>query len=179
MTTLQKSSVIPFVVRAEGAGVAQQLTTAGGTAHVFQTDAYPAFGGRDAAPSPLFYALGSLTSCNQVTASLVAKSLGIQLGAFSFEVQGDLDTSVLVQGAEGNANFERVIVRATVETDATDAQFATLVSETERRCPVSQLFKRSGLVFENVWTRSALRDAAAAHGTPAKTTASTADAPRA
>jgi putative redox protein len=150
MATL-KTSVVPFVVSATGTGTAQHLTTAGGNAHRFSTDAYPAFGGQDEAPSPLFYALGSLTSCNQVTATLVAKDLGIRLGEWTFEVQGDLDTSVLVGGADGNANFDRVTVRATVETDATEEQFARLVSETERRCPVTQLFQRSGLDYENTW----------------------------
>jgi putative redox protein len=48
------------------------------------------------------------------------------------------------------------VVQASVETDASEEQFARLVSETERRCPVTQLFKRSGLVFENRWTRAAL-----------------------
>jgi uncharacterized OsmC-like protein len=152
MTTL-KTSVVPFVVSATGTGTAQQLTTAGPKAHQFSTDAYPAFGGQDEAPSPLFYALGSLTSCNQVTATLVAKDLGIRLGAWTFDIQGDLDTSVLVGGAEGNANFDSVTVRATVETDAGDEQFARLVSETERRCPVTQLFQRSGLEYKNDWQR--------------------------
>jgi uncharacterized OsmC-like protein len=152
MTTL-KTSVVPFVVSATGTGTAQQLTTAGPNQHQFSTDAYPAFGGQDEAPSPLFYALGSLTSCNQVTATLVAKDLGIRLGAWTFDIQGDLDTSVLVGGAEGNANFDRVTVRATIETDADDQQFARLVSETERRCPVTQLFQRSGLEYENDWQR--------------------------
>ena len=147
------SSAVPFVVHAEGSGVAQTLTAGG---HVFHTDAYPAFGGTDAAPSPLFYALGALTSCNQVTASLVAKDLGITLGSWTFDIRGDLDTRVLVGGAEGNANFDRVEVRATAETDASEEQFAQLVSETERRCPVSQLFLRSGLEYSNNWTRSPL-----------------------
>lgn len=151
-----KETVVPFVVRAEGTGVAQKLEADGDAGHVFHADAYPAFGGADAAPSPLFYALGSLTSCNQVTANLVAKDLGIRLGRFTFEIQGDLDTAVLVAGAEGNANFERVEVRATVETDADEATFATLVSETARRCPVTQLFERSGLEFVNDWTRAEL-----------------------
>lgn len=151
-----KETVVPFVVRAEGTGVAQKLEASGDAGHVFHADAYPAFGGADAAPSPLFYALGSLTSCNQVTANLVAKDLGIRLGRFTFEIQGDLDTAVLVAGADGNANFDRVEVRATVETDADEATFATLVSETARRCPVTQLFERSGLEFVNDWTRAEL-----------------------
>jgi putative redox protein len=151
-----KTSVVPFVLTATGTGTAQHLTAAGGAGHRFSTDAHPAFGGQDAAPSPLFYALGSLTPCNQVTAALVAKDLGIRLGAWTFEVQGDLDTSVLVGGAEGNANFDRVSVRATVETDATDEQFATLVTETKRRCPVTQLFKRSGVEWDNQWAKTPL-----------------------
>jgi uncharacterized OsmC-like protein len=138
------------VVHGEGTGVVQKLTSG---EHVFHSDTYPAFGGSDAAPSPLVYVLGALISCNQVTASLVANDLGLQLGQWTFDIQGDLNPSVLVKGAEGNSNFDRVEVRATVETDATEEQFATFVSETERRCPVSQLFGRSGLEFVNDWTR--------------------------
>ena len=154
------SSIVPFIVHAEGTGVSQRLVTAG-KAHAFATDTYPAFGGRDEAPSPLAYALGSLSSCNQITAAIVARELGVRLGTWSFDVQGDLDPAVLVTGAEGNANFQRVSVRATVETDASAEQFATLVRETERRCPVTQLFKRSGLDFDNQWTPRLLTTAAA------------------
>lgn len=152
MSIRPKETVVPFVVEAEGTGVAQQLRVPD-SPHRFETDAYPAFGGQDAAPSPLFYALGSLTSCNQVTAQLVAKDLGITLGRLQFRVQGDLDTAVLVGGADGNANFDRVEVTAEVETDASPEEFARLESETDRRCPVSQLFRRSGLEFVATWTQ--------------------------
>lgn len=151
---------VPFVVHASGTGVAQRLEVPG--SHVFESDTYPAFGGQDAHPSPLSYALGALTSCNQVTASVVAKELGIRLGELRFEIQGDLDPSVMVGGAEGNANFDSVTVRATVESDATPEQFATLRTETERRCPVSQLFIRSGLRFDATWSQAPLAERAAA-----------------
>ena len=155
--TVSKTSVVPFVLTATGTGPARHLTAAGGAGHQFSTDASAAFGGQDAAQSPLFYALGSLTSCNQITAALVASDLGIRLGAWTtFEVQGHLHTSVLVGGAEGNADLDRVSVRATVETDATDEQFATLVAETERRCPMTQLLKRSGVEWDNHWTKTPL-----------------------
>lgn len=153
MAIAPKSTVVPFTIIAAGAGVAQSVQAGG---HQFTTDTYPAFGGKDQAPSPLFYALAALSSCSQVTASLVAKDLGITLGGWTFEVVGDLDTAVLVEGAEGNANFDKVTVRATIETDADGVQFEQLVSETERRCPVTQLYKRSGLDFDNEWTNSAL-----------------------
>lgn len=153
MSIAPKSTVVPFTILASGSGVAQSVQAGG---HQFATDTYPSFGGKDEAPSPLFYALAALSSCNQVTASLVAKELGITLGEWAFEIVGDLDTSVLVGGADGNANFEKVTVRATIETDADGAQFERLVTETERRCPVTQLFKRSGLDFDNVWSSASL-----------------------
>ncbi|MEZ0166520.1 OsmC family protein [Kineococcus sp. LSe6-4] len=147
---------VPFVVQAQGTGVAQDLTVPGENEHTFQADTYPSFGGQDAAPSPLSYALGALTSCNQVTGSIVAKGLGVQLGAWTFHVQGDLNPAVIGTGAEGNANFDRVSVQVRIETDADDATFATLREETERRCPVTQLFKRSGTEFSSDWQRSPL-----------------------
>ncbi|WP_432544351.1 OsmC family protein [Kineococcus sp. SYSU DK002] len=144
---------VPFVVEARGTGVAQHLTVPGDNQHTFQADTYPSFGGADAAPSPLSYALGALTSCNQVTGDIVAKGLGVQLGGWTFHVQGDLNPAVIGTGAEGNANFDRVAVRVQVQTDADEATFETLRTETERRCPVTQLFKRSGLEFSSDWER--------------------------
>jgi putative redox protein len=150
MATSPKSTV-PFAVTGSGTGVAQSVEAGG---HRFDTDALPAFGGQDAAPSPLYYALAALTSCNQVTGSLVAKDLGIAVGAWRVEVVGDLDPSVIAGGAEGNANFDKVTVRATVETDADEATFATFAAETARRCPVTQLFARSGLELDSSWTNA-------------------------
>src|ERR1700712_2856650 len=121
MSITPKATVVPFTVSATGTGVAQDVEAGG---HRFATDAYPAFGGADQAPSPLFYVLAALSSCNQVTAALVAKDLGIALGAWDFVVTGDLDTAVLVGGEEGNANFDRVELTARIESDATPEQFA-------------------------------------------------------
>lgn len=155
-TSTIRTSVVPFVINASGTGVAQHLVAEGDAGHRFDTDAYPAFGGKDEAPSPLFYALGALTSCNQVTSALIAKDLGITLGEFTFRIQGDLDTAVLVNGDEGNANFDAVKVEATVQTDADQETFDKFVSEVARRCPVTQLFVRSGLDFVNEWSRADL-----------------------
>ncbi|MEI4274094.1 OsmC family protein [Klenkia sp. LSe6-5] len=156
MATRPKATVVPFTHHAEGSGVGQRVTVGGDAGHEFDVDTYPAFGGRDASPSPLSYALGALSSCNQITASIVAKELGVTLGAWTFDVQGDLDTAVMVGGEEGDANFDAVSVRATVQTDADEATFEQLRTETERRCPVTQLFQRSGLQYSSDWTRAAL-----------------------
>lgn len=156
MTTTQQTTLVPFVVESTGTGVAQHVTVGGENAHRFEADTYPAFGGQDAHPSPLAYALGALTSCHQITAQIVANDLGVTLGEFTFHAQGDLDPSVLVGGAEGDASFRAVSVVATVQTDADEATFGRLVDETDRRCPVTQLFRRSGTDFRATWTRQPL-----------------------
>lgn len=146
-------SIAVFAVHGEGVGVHQRVTVKGGK-HTFETDAAPVFGGSDRFPSPLYYLLGSLISCSQVTAQLAAKSLNITLKRFEFDVSGDLDTRILVKGEQdGNANFEKITLKAEVETDADDETLQLLKEETERRCPVFQLFKQSGVKIEASWGR--------------------------
>ena len=151
-----KETIATFTLSSDGTGVAQTVRV-NGSAHAFSVDAAPAFGGRDSAPSPIAYALGALVSCSQVTAQLAAKSLGLRVERFHFDISADLDTAVLVGGAaEGNANFERVTVNARLATDASDADLQRLRAETERRCPIYQLFAGSGVDVTTVWTREAV-----------------------
>ncbi|MEV4422913.1 OsmC family protein [Patulibacter sp. NPDC049589] len=156
MSTTQKQTV-PFVVAGSGTGVLQRIEVGGGgAAHVFSTDTVPPFGGADSEPSPLSYVLGALTGCNQITVQLVAKDLGVRIGRFTADAVGDFDPAVLATGAEGNANFDAIRVDVTVETDADEATFERLRTETERRCPVTQLAIRSGLEFTSTWKAAPL-----------------------
>ena len=155
-TVRPKETVVTFTVTSQGTGVAQTVRPGGSTHEIF-VDAAPAFGGNDSAPSPISYALAALVSCSQVTAQIVAKELGIRLERFAFDLTADLDTAVLVGGAhDGNANFERVAIEASIATDATPEQFAALKAETERRCPISQLYARSGIELVTHWRATAL-----------------------
>ena len=45
---------------------------------------------------------------------------------------------------------------AAVQADASPEQFEALRRETERRCPVTQMFIRSGLDFSSGWTQMPL-----------------------
>eukprot|EP00746_Dinoflagellata_sp_MGD_P010282 gnl/MRDRNA2_/MRDRNA2_121178_c0_seq1.p1 gnl/MRDRNA2_/MRDRNA2_121178_c0~~gnl/MRDRNA2_/MRDRNA2_121178_c0_seq1.p1 ORF type:complete len:201 (-),score=37.61 gnl/MRDRNA2_/MRDRNA2_121178_c0_seq1:146-667(-) len=149
------SSVVNLAVHGKGTGVGMKIDT-GCKTHSFSADALPVFGGADSAPSPLYYVLAGLGSCNQVTGSLVAKDLGIKLGKWEVDVHAKLDVAVLTTGAEGNANFDAIEGKIRVETDADSEQLAKLAAETERRCPISQLYKRSGLKFDIKWEAAPL-----------------------
>ncbi len=152
VTLTPKETIATFTLSSDGSGVAQTVRV-GGSTHTFAVDAAPAFGGKDSAPSPIAYALGALISCSQVTAQLVAKTQNIRVEHFAFELSADLDTAILAGGAaEGNANFESVSVRAVLTTNAGDDDVQRLRAETERRCPIYQLFARSGVALTTVWT---------------------------
>ena len=121
------------------------------------SDTYPVVGGADSAPSPVVYSLTSLSTCTQVTGSLVARDHNIKLGRWNVSVHGDLPTGALVRGEQVNANWERIALKVRVQTDAyDDAKFQHFVAECERRCPIAQLFKRSGTEWQTEWVNEAL-----------------------
>ncbi|KAH6844573.1 OsmC/Ohr family [Chaetomium sp. MPI-CAGE-AT-0009] len=147
---------LPVRVTGTGTGTVQHLSVPG-KAYTFTADTYPLLGGGDSAPSPVVYSLASLSSCNQVTGHVVARDHGIVLGAWHVEVEADLPTAVLVRGeAEGNPNWEAVRLRVRVQTDAEGERWERFVSEVERRCPITSLFRLSGVRWESEWVKEKL-----------------------
>lgn len=150
-----KGSVLEFDLKGEGRGVLQEVSIAG-SEHTVRAEGHPAFGGTDSAPSPLDYALAAVVSCNQVTARIVALGEEIEIGEFHGRVEAALDNSVLVFGADGNPNFSSLKLTVEVETALDDAAFERFVAEVNRRCPLTQLFVRSGVDVTTDWTNKAL-----------------------
>ncbi|MHA6781253.1 OsmC family protein [Pseudonocardia saturnea] len=145
--------LVNFAVSGAGTGVAQTVAVKGAD-YVIETDAYKAFGGQDAHPSPLAYTLASLSSCNQVTSSIVAKELGITIESVKFDVSSDFDPTVMTTGkGTADATFQNLVITAEITTDATADQFDRLRDDTARRCPVSVLFTRAGVRITNDWTQ--------------------------
>lgn len=146
------NSTLNLTVRGTGTKSAQSISAA---PYTIETDTYKALGGNEAAPSPLTLSLASLSGCQQVTGALIAKNLGIKLGKWEVEVEGVLDTNVLVKGTqavrEGEGNWEVIDVKVRVETDVDGEKFKLFQEETERRCTLSQLFIRSGVEWKNEW----------------------------
>ncbi|KAA1031033.1 hypothetical protein Ae406Ps2_5796c [Pseudonocardia sp. Ae406_Ps2] len=147
--------LVTFAVSGQGTGVAQTVAVDGAD-YVIETDAYPAFGGKDEHPSPLAYTLASLSSCNQVTSSIVAKELGITIEHVRFDVAADFNPTTMTTGThrDGETTFQNLRIDAVITTDGTDEQVAQLASETERRCPVSQLFALAGVSITSTWTKA-------------------------
>ncbi len=145
-------TIATFRLQSKGTGVSQEIRT-DGSDHVIKVDAAPVFGGNDNHPSPMSYVFGALISCSQVTAQAVAKGMGIALKSFEFDLTANLDTDILCNGAlDGNANFQDVDVTVLVETDVSENTFKDFYEETERRCPLYQLFYKSGASINYNWS---------------------------
>lgn len=143
---------VAYALSTEGRGMAQTARVRG-TRHVIEVDAVPAFGGHDGAPGPLAYALAALTSCSQITAQATAQQLGIRIDHIAFELESEIDLALLLGAMpQGRPDFQGIDVQVTVHTDAGADAVATLQAETERRCPVFQLFTRSGVPIRSRWT---------------------------
>ncbi|KIY00699.1 uncharacterized protein Z520_03364 [Fonsecaea multimorphosa CBS 102226] len=150
---------LPVRIHGRGTGTLQTIDVEG-KPYKIQTDTYPVLGGSDSAPSPVSYSLASLGSCTQVTGSVVAKDHSIKLGQWDVAVEGLLPTAVLVKGEQGNPNWEKIVLKVKVQTDvkggSDDPKFKHFVAEAERRCPITQLFIRSGVAVSSEWTNEPL-----------------------
>ena len=150
---------IPVQVNGQGTNTIQTVSVKDKT-YKITADTYTPLGGTDSSPSPVAYSLASLSSCNQVTGFVVARDHGIKLGEWNVEVQGVLPTEVLVSGEQGNPNWTSVVLKARVQTDIEGGQdsprFQHFVAEVERRCPITALFKLSGVKFTSEWANEPL-----------------------
>ena len=153
------STLVPFSLSGSGQGVKQTIAVDGGPL-AFAAEGHHAFGGTDSAPSPLDFALGALTSCTQVTAQIVASQKpAISLGRWDIAVKAHLDGAVLLKGGEGVSNFRDVDLTIAVETNLHGADFTAFAEEVEHRCPVTQLFRRSGVSVTTRWHARSLSHA--------------------
>jgi uncharacterized OsmC-like protein len=100
---------------------------------------HPATGGSGQSACSGDMLLEALVACAGVTLNAVATSLGIALRDAALEAEGDLDfRGTLGLAKEVPVGFQRIRLRITVDSDASDDQLATLLRLTERYCVVYQ-----------------------------------------
>lgn len=153
MSDKPRGTRVAYALQTQGVGMAQAASVRG-TPHTIHVDAVPAYGGQDAHPGPLAYALASLTSCSQATATIVAREFGMAIEHIRFDLESEIEMAALMGlPVTGRPDFQGVDLAVTVTTSASDADVARLHAETERRCPVFQLFTRAGVPIRSRWTR--------------------------
>ena len=100
---------------------------------------HPATGGSGQSACSGDMLLEALVACAGVTLNAVATALGIVLRDASLLAEGDLDVrGTLGLSKDVPVGFQRIRLRCTLDTDASEEQLATLLRLTERYCVVYQ-----------------------------------------
>ena len=100
---------------------------------------HPATGGSGLAACSGDMLLEALVACAGVTMNAVATALGIELRDAKLRAEGDLDfRGTLGVSKDVPVGFKNIRLQVTLESDASEEQFATLLRLTERYCVVYQ-----------------------------------------
>ena len=103
-------------------------------------------GGSNEGPSPVQVLLMALAGCLNVTAHEVAKQKNLGLKSLSIDINGNLDACTFMGCNDKNrAGFQNIEVKMNAKFDETLTQetIDLWLSETERRCPVTDNIKSS------------------------------------
>ena len=88
--------------------------------------------------------LEALVACAGVTLGAVATSIGVDLRDATVRAEGDLDfRGTLAVARDAAVGFQAIRLSFDLETDASDAQVASLIKLTERYCVVYQTLRQT------------------------------------
>ncbi|WP_210480739.1 OsmC family protein [Naasia sp. SYSU D00948] len=133
------NALLTYRVRGTGEGSVATRITAG--KHEWVVDEPAALAGDDAAPSPVEYALGALSSCQVVVYRLYAQALGIRLDEVKVDVEGDLDARGLFGiDASVRPGFRDIRITITLEGPEPRERYEELRAAVDAACPVLDLF---------------------------------------
>jgi putative redox protein len=80
----------------------------------------------------------------------------IYLHGISFDVEGELDISGLMGNLEVKPYFEKVVVKAVVETSESQERIHEMQAAVDLRCPVFRTIKDAGIPIENQWVKASV-----------------------
>ncbi len=113
-------------------------------------------GGTNAGMMPVEALLMSLGSCQCIVAAAFAKMHEIDLQEMWVEVEGDLDPSGFLRGAEDVRNgFQEIRLKLHIKSDASQEQLENFATFIASRCPVEDnLLHQTPVIAELVAERA-------------------------
>lgn len=109
------------------------------------------FAAGNAGATPIEIVLAALASCLVGGVASVAQHRGIQLSKVNVDVEGDMDMAGVLGIDAGVRNgFSVVRVTFDIEADATDAEIAALVAQSQKRSAVFDIIANPGTVQVSV-----------------------------
>ena len=110
-------------------------------------------GGTDEGPNPLEYLLAGQAGCLNVTATQVARDMGVTLEDLEISIEGEFDLDAFqTEQPDERTGVQNIEVTLEAETDADDETIREWGERVEKRCPVSDNISQAtniGLSIEN------------------------------
>jgi uncharacterized OsmC-like protein len=108
---------------------------------VIKADQPPAFGGKDAGPKPVEFALAALGSCQAMTYRIWSEKLGIPFDDITVDVEGGLDVQgILGLRDEVRPGFGAVSVNVQISGPEPRERYEELRRAVNSHCPVLDVF---------------------------------------
>jgi len=110
-------------------------------------------GGTNLGPSPTESAVAALLGCTNVIGHKCAKKLDIDIGNLTIDAVYELDRRGVLLQEEIDLPFTKITLDIVVDGPATEEQLQQVASETAKFCAVSKMFKASGTIIEEKWSK--------------------------
>jgi uncharacterized OsmC-like protein len=107
------------------------------------SDEPPTLGGGNTAANPVEQLLSALGNCLAVGYAANATVAGIPIDALTIDLKGDIDLHVFLGLAEGNAGFDSITARVTLESPASRDQLEQLHAKVQASSPVGHTLARA------------------------------------
>jgi uncharacterized OsmC-like protein len=118
-----------------------EVTSQVGSGHQQTVDEPASFGGGNAGPGPVEYALTALGSCQAITYQFWAARLGITLESVHIDIEGDLDLRGFLGIDEGvRPGLGAVRVHVVLSGPETAQRYQELAAAVDEHCPVLDIF---------------------------------------
>lgn len=114
-----------------------------------------ALGGKDTGANPMEYLVAALNGCKAVMIPLIAKELGFEFSALSFDSKGSIDLRGLMGVAGVSPHFQELNFTVYITTEESEQRIAELQAAVATRCPVYNLLKDAGVQLKTQWIRQA------------------------
>ena len=106
------------------------------------SDEPDALGGTDTGPNPVEQVLAALGNCLAVGYAANATAAGIELKDLSIDLEGDLDLHTFLGLSPGNAGYENISVKVTIDSDAPAEAIQAMHEKVTETSPVGHTLSR-------------------------------------
>lgn len=111
-------------------------------------------GGTNEGPSPTATAYAALIGCTNVIGNKCAEKLGVDIGHLRFEMEVDFDRRGVLLIEEVDVPFKAIRLEVMADGSASEADLAAVAKETEKFCPISKLYEKSGTDLTVTWRKA-------------------------